>query len=369
MTAQAVILAGGQGTRLRPLTLARAKPVVPLLNRPFLAYQIALLRQHGVSDIILSCSYRVDDVRQALGDARDLGVTLRYVVEDEPLGTGGGVRNAADLARGTIFVLNGDVLTDPDLTAMRAFHEARGVPGDDPPHPGRRSPRLRARGDGGRRAPAPLSGEAGTGRGDHHEHDQRRGLSDRRPAPRPHARGPCGLHRAGILSGADRRWHRRASAGARAATGGTSATRRPITPRRSIFWGAESIHRWLPRAKPATATGSRPPPPSAPAARIQAPSVVGAGAALGPGAEVGPYAVIGPGSAIGAGARVQRAVLWERVRVGDGAVLRDCVIGADARRRAPLGRPPAAGPGRSPSPPLAVVSAPGSGAPPPAPPC
>src|SRR2546427_1517238 len=123
---QAVILAGGQGTRLRPLTLARAKPVVPLLNRPFLTYQLALLRQHGVTDVILACSYRVDDVRAALGEAEHLGVRLRYVIEAEPLGTGGGIRNAADLASGTVWVLNGDVLTDAHLPAMRAFHEARG---------------------------------------------------------------------------------------------------------------------------------------------------------------------------------------------------------------------------------------------------
>ena len=123
---QAVILAGGQGTRLRPLTLARAKPVVPLLNRPFLAYQLALLRAHGVTDVVLACSYRVDDVRAALGDAEHLGVRLRYVVEDEPLGTGGGVRNAADLVSGTLFVLNGDILTDPNLTEMRQLHETRG---------------------------------------------------------------------------------------------------------------------------------------------------------------------------------------------------------------------------------------------------
>src|SRR2546428_8082836 len=90
---QAVILAGGQGTRLRPLTLARAKPVVPLLNRPFLAYQLALLRAHGVSDVVLACSYRVEDVRAALGEAEHLGVRLRYVIEDEPLGTGGGCPN------------------------------------------------------------------------------------------------------------------------------------------------------------------------------------------------------------------------------------------------------------------------------------
>jgi len=73
---QAVILAGGQGTRLHPLTLARAKPVVPLLNRPFLAYQLALLRAHGVSDVILACSYRVEDVRAALGDGAAFGVRL-----------------------------------------------------------------------------------------------------------------------------------------------------------------------------------------------------------------------------------------------------------------------------------------------------
>ncbi|PYM13258.1 MAG: hypothetical protein DMD81_21650 [Candidatus Rokuibacteriota bacterium] len=107
--AQAVILAGGQGTRLRPLTWSRPKPVVPILNVPFLAYQLSLLRTHGVTDVILSCSYRVDDVREALGDGGAFGTKLRYVVEAEPLGTGGGVRNAADLTHGTIFVLNGDV--------------------------------------------------------------------------------------------------------------------------------------------------------------------------------------------------------------------------------------------------------------------
>src|SRR5207237_6349756 len=122
---QAVILAGGQGTRLRPLTHTRPKPIVPLLDRPFLHYQLALLRQHGITDVILSCSYRVADIRAAMGTGDAAGVRLRYVVEATPLGTAGGLRNAAALARGRLVVLNGDVLTDADLGAVLGFHAAR----------------------------------------------------------------------------------------------------------------------------------------------------------------------------------------------------------------------------------------------------
>ncbi|MEX2223519.1 MAG: nucleotidyltransferase family protein, partial [Candidatus Rokuibacteriota bacterium] len=121
----AVILAGGQGTRLRPLTLATPKPVVPLLNVPFIAYQLALLRQHGVTDVVLSCSYMVDEIRHIMGDGAAHGVRLRYAVETEPLGTAGGVRNAVDLVRGLVMVLNGDILADLDLSAMRRFHAER----------------------------------------------------------------------------------------------------------------------------------------------------------------------------------------------------------------------------------------------------
>src|SRR5262249_41594096 len=91
----AVILAGGQRTPLRPLTTSRPKPVVPLLNVPFLAYQLALLRRHGVRRAILSCSYLVDEVRRTMGDGSAWDVRLDYAVEAEPLGTAGGVRNSA----------------------------------------------------------------------------------------------------------------------------------------------------------------------------------------------------------------------------------------------------------------------------------
>jgi mannose-1-phosphate guanylyltransferase len=122
----AVILAGGQGTRLRPLTAGTPKPVVPLLNVPFLAYQLALLRRHGITEVVLSCSYLVDEIRRIMGDGAAHGVRLSYAVETEPLGTAGGVRNAVDLVRGLVVVLNGDILTDVDLSAMLRFHTERG---------------------------------------------------------------------------------------------------------------------------------------------------------------------------------------------------------------------------------------------------
>src|SRR3984893_6022195 len=122
----AVILAGGQGTRLRPLTNSRPKPVVPLLNIPFLAYQLTLLRRHGVRHVVLSCSYLVDEIRRAMGDGSQWDVTLEYAVETEPLGTAGGVRNAADLVSGLVVVLNGDILTDADLSRMLHFHPEGG---------------------------------------------------------------------------------------------------------------------------------------------------------------------------------------------------------------------------------------------------
>ena len=127
MTVQAVILAGGLGTRLRPLTLERPKPVVPLLNVPFLSYQLGLLGAHGVRDVILSISHRSEAIREIMARERLGAVRLRDVVERDPLGTAGGVRNAADLVDGRVVVMNGDVLTELDLTAMLQAHEARGA--------------------------------------------------------------------------------------------------------------------------------------------------------------------------------------------------------------------------------------------------
>ena len=120
---QALILAGGEGTRLRPLTSTMPKPVVPLVDRPFISYMLEWLRGHGVDDVILSCGFMADEVRAVLGDGSSFGVRLRYAQEPRPLGTGGALKFAEALLDERFFMLNGDVLTDMDLTAQLRQHE------------------------------------------------------------------------------------------------------------------------------------------------------------------------------------------------------------------------------------------------------
>src|SRR5215211_5805706 len=121
---QALILAGGEGTRLRPLTSTVPKPVVPLVDRPFITFMLEWLRRHGVDDVILSTGHMASGVRNVLGDGSGLGIRLRYVEEQEPLGTGGAVKLAESFLDERFLVLNGDVLTDFDLSAQIAAHEA-----------------------------------------------------------------------------------------------------------------------------------------------------------------------------------------------------------------------------------------------------
>jgi mannose-1-phosphate guanylyltransferase len=125
---QALVLAGGEGTRLRPLTYTTPKPVMPLAGRPFLSFMLDWLRSHGVDEVILSCGFLSDAVKHVLGDIYD-GMRLRYVVETEPLGTAGPVRLAHDegLLHERLVVLNGDVLTDIDLAAQLARHDETGA--------------------------------------------------------------------------------------------------------------------------------------------------------------------------------------------------------------------------------------------------
>jgi mannose-1-phosphate guanylyltransferase len=126
---QALVLAGGEGTRLKPLTLTTPKPVMPFAGRPFLIFMLDWLAKHEIDDVILSCGFMSDAVEGVLGDIH-AGIRLRYVHEEEPLGTAGPLRLALDtgaLQDERLFVLNGDVLTDMDLTAEREQHERTGA--------------------------------------------------------------------------------------------------------------------------------------------------------------------------------------------------------------------------------------------------
>src|SRR5678815_898508 len=124
---KAILLAGGKGSRLRPLTLHTPKPIVPIFDRPFLQYQIDLLRQvPEIDEIVLSLNYQPRRIEEVFGDGSDLGIQLRYVVEPTPLGTGGGIKFAAGETRGEpIVVFNGDVLTSVDVRQVLALHRER----------------------------------------------------------------------------------------------------------------------------------------------------------------------------------------------------------------------------------------------------
>jgi mannose-1-phosphate guanylyltransferase len=119
---KAIILAGGEGTRLRPLTLSVPKPVVPVVDRPFLTHQLDLLRTIGVDHIVFSVAYRPERVQAVFGDGRAAGAHIVYAIEETPLGTGGAVKNAEPHLDDVTVVFNGDVLTDVDLRAVLARH-------------------------------------------------------------------------------------------------------------------------------------------------------------------------------------------------------------------------------------------------------
>ncbi|MGA2319262.1 MAG: NDP-sugar synthase [Solirubrobacteraceae bacterium] len=122
-----MILVGGQGTRLRPLTSTVPKPVVPLVDRPFISFMLEWLRGHGIDDVIMSCGFLATSVRNVLGDGSGLGIRLRFVEEPDPRGTAGALKYAEPMLDERFVMLNGDVLTDIDLTGQIAQHEASGA--------------------------------------------------------------------------------------------------------------------------------------------------------------------------------------------------------------------------------------------------
>ncbi len=123
---KAVVMAGGEGSRLRPLTSQYPKPLVPVAGVPVIEHILRLLRDHGITQVILTLQYLGAEIRNRLGDGSDLDMEIEYVVEDRPLGTAGSVRNAAHLLDDTFLVISGDALTDIDLTWVIEEHRRKG---------------------------------------------------------------------------------------------------------------------------------------------------------------------------------------------------------------------------------------------------
>jgi NDP-sugar pyrophosphorylase family protein len=278
---------------------------------------------------VLSCSYLVDEVRRAMADGTAHGVRLRYAVETEPLGTAGGVRNAADLVGGLVVVLNGDILADLDLTAMLRFHAERRSRATlyltrvaDPTPYGL----VELEADGAIRAFV------------------------EKPEP---GRVTTDTINAGVYV-LDR------SVITAIPTGRAVSIERETFPGllrdRVPFFGWVAEGYWLDIGSPAkyrqgqldllagrVATDVAPlgggpdrcwVAPDArisPDATLSAPCVIGAGSRLEPGARVGPDAIVGAHCVVGAGARIEGAVVWDGVSVGPRAVLRDCIVGSNSR--------------------------------------
>jgi mannose-1-phosphate guanylyltransferase / phosphomannomutase len=125
---KAVVMAGGEGTRLRPMTASMPKPLLPVVNRPIMEHVLRLLKRHGLTETVVTVQFLASLVRNYFGDGEDLGIDLHYATEEEPLGTAGSVKNAEHLLRDdTFLVISGDALTDVDLTDLIAFHKDKGA--------------------------------------------------------------------------------------------------------------------------------------------------------------------------------------------------------------------------------------------------
>lgn len=122
---KAVVMAGGEGSRLRPLTIARPKPMVPLVDKPVMEHIIALLKRHGITDVVVTLQYLATVIQSHFGDGSSFGVSMRYSIEETPLGTAGSVKNAERWLDDTFLLISGDALTDFDLSAIIDVHRRK----------------------------------------------------------------------------------------------------------------------------------------------------------------------------------------------------------------------------------------------------
>jgi len=306
---EAIILVGGQGTRLRPLTLSTPKPLLPAAGVPMLTHLIGKAVAAGVDRVVLATSYRAEVFAETLGDGSQLGVELAYVTEREPLGTGGAIRNVADLLRSgpddVVVILNGDVLSGHDLAGQVATHRSSGaavtlhltevadatafgcVPTDDT---GRVTAFLE-------KMPVPVTNRINAGC-----YTFRRSLIDEIPA--------------GRVVSVERE------------------TFPALLARDELVVGFVDTAYWLDLGTPeAYVTGccdlvtGRAPSPAVPATGT---SLVLDGASVADGARLGGGTTIGARAVVGTGAEVTGSVVLDGARIGAGASVRRSVVGRDA---------------------------------------
>jgi mannose-1-phosphate guanylyltransferase len=305
---QAVLLVGGEGRRLRPLTDTRPKPMMALVDRPFVSHQLDHLRRHGITDVIFSCGYRPEALEAHFGDGSAFGMRLSYVVDPEPLGTAGAVKNAEGLLTGDrVLVFNGDILTDLDLDALAAQHLDRGsvgtialTPVEEPwayglvrLHPDRAVEAFLEKPTPDQLRPGePFLINAGTYLLD-------RAVVERMPAGRK-----CSIEREVF----------------------------PEEAARGALYGFPNECYWRDIGTPASYRQAHLDVLSG-AVRTESPTgdrYLGPGASVADGASVGPLATLGPDAVVEAEASVERSVVGAGARIGRGAALADAIVGAGA---------------------------------------
>ncbi len=326
---RAVVLVGGEGTRLRPLTSSIPKPAVTLVDRPFLAYMLEWLADAGVEDVILACGFLPTKLEQALGDGSRHGVKLTYLAEPEPRGTGGALRYVHDELDGGLgdrfLMLNGDILTDMDLRAQIEHHERSGAPGtlglvpvDDPSAYGL----VRIDDDGVVRGflEKPRPEEIDTDLISAGAYVLESSVLD---LIEPGRRVSIEREVWPVL--AERGLHGYAHRGAYWLDVGT--------PERYLQ-GTADILSGLVRTAAGQALDARRIAVGEGcdiAGEVRGPALLGAGVHVGQGAVVGPATVLGPGVVLEAGAVVERSVVLDGAHIGAGALVRDAIVAPGAR--------------------------------------
>jgi NDP-sugar pyrophosphorylase family protein len=319
---QAVVLVGGEGTRLRPLTLETPKPMVPVMNMPFLERTLRRLKAAGIDDVILPAGYLPEAITSYFGDGSSLGLRLRYVIEETPLGTAGALKNVAQYIDGPFFVLNGDILTSLDLRAMLDYHRRKGGIGtlhlirvQDPSAFG--CVVHDATGKVGTFVEKPKREEAPTNEINAGTYLLEREVLDLIPAGRPVS--------------IERETFPAIIAGARPLYAYTTddywidlgKPEAYLDAHRHVFDGT------MPLGLSPQVDG--PGAGSVPAASLRPPVYIGRGCQIDPDAVVGPYAVLGDGCEVGPGAVVADSLLWDGVIVERGAHV-DWTIAASRAR-------------------------------------